>query len=47
MKNPNGRHFIEVKDKRFLIHQTENVTIRLRDEPISLRTKYRVQNEKD
>ena len=45
MKYLNGNYYVEVKDKRFLIHPTENIILRLRDEPKSLRTQYQVQNE--
>ena len=41
----NGEYYVEVKDKRYLIHPTENIILRLRDEPKSLRTQYQVQNE--
>ena len=45
MKYLNGNYYVEVKDKRFLIHPTENIILRLSDEPKSLRTQYQVQNE--
>ena len=45
MKYLNSNSYVEVKDKRFLIHPTENTILRLRDEPKSLRTQYQVQNE--
>ena len=41
----NGNYYVEVKDKRFLIHPTENIILRERDHPNSLRTQYRVQKE--
>ena len=36
---------MEVKDHRYRFHPTENIVLRLRDEPQSLRTQYQVQNE--
>ena len=45
MKYLNGNYYVEVKDKRYKIHPTENIILRKRDEPKSLRTKYQVQNE--
>ena len=45
MKYLNGRYYVEVKDHRYKIHPTENIILRLRDEPKSLRTQYQVQNE--
>ena len=45
MKYLNGRFNVEVKDHRYRIHPTENIILRLRDPPSSLRTQYHVQNE--
>ena len=45
MKNLNGEFYVEVKDHRYRIHPTENIILRKRDEPKSLRTQYQVQNE--
>ena len=45
MKYLNGENYVEVKDHRYKIHPTENIILRLRDEPKSLRTQYQVQNE--
>ena len=45
MKYLNGEYFVEVKDHRSKIHPTENITLRKRDTPTSLRTQYQVQNE--
>ena len=45
MKYLNGRYYVEVNDHRYKIHPTENIILRLRDEPKSLRTQYQVQNE--
>ena len=45
MKHLNGRYFVEVKDHRYKIHPTENIFLRLRDEPKSPRTQYQIQNE--
>ena len=44
MKYPDGRYYVEVKDHRYEIHPTENIILRLRDEPKSLRSQYQVQN---
>ena len=45
MKKLNGENYIEVKDHSYKIHPTENIILRKRDEPKSLRTQYQVQNE--
>ena len=45
MKYLNGEYYVEVKDHRYKIHLTENIILRKRDEPKSLRTQYQVQNE--
>ena len=45
MKYLIGRYYVEVKDHRYKIHPTENIFLRLRDEPNSLRTQYQVRNE--
>ena len=45
MKYLNGEYFVEVKDHRYKIHPTENIILRKRDPPTSLRTQYQVQNE--
>ena len=45
MKHVNGNYYVEVKDKRYKIHPTENNILRKRDPPTSLRTQYQVQNE--
>ena len=45
MKYLNGEYYVEVKDHRYKIHPTENIILRLRDQPKSLRTQYEVQNE--
>ena len=45
MKYLNGNYYVEVKDKRYKIHPFENIILRKRDEPKSLRTQYQVQNE--
>ena len=36
---------MEVKDHRYKIHPTENIILRKRDLPTSLRTQYQVQKE--
>ena len=41
----NGNYYVEVKDKRYLINPTENIILRKRDPPKSLRTQYQVQKE--
>ena len=45
MKYLNGEFYVEVKDHRYKIHPTENIILRKRDPPSSLRTQYQVQNE--
>ena len=45
MKYLNGEYYVEVKGHRYKIHPTENIILRLRDEPKSLRTQYQVQKE--
>ena len=45
MKYLNGEYYVEVKDHRYKIHPTENIILRKRVEPKSLRTQYQVQNE--
>ena len=45
MKYLDGNYYVEVKNYRYKIHPTENIILRLRDEPKSLRTQYQVQNE--
>ena len=45
MKYLNGEYYVEVKDHRYKIHPTENIILRKRGEPKSLRTQYQVQNE--
>ena len=45
MKVPNGQYYVEVKDKRYIIHPTEFIILRKTDPPKSLRTQYQVQNE--
>ena len=45
MKFFNGQYYVEVKDKRYRIHSTENKILLKRDPPLSLRTQYQVQNE--
>ena len=45
MKYLNGEYYVEVKDHRYRIHPTENIILRKRDLPTSLRTQYQVQNE--
>ena len=45
MKYLNGEYYVEVKDHRYKIHPTENIILRKRDPPKSLRTQYQVQND--
>ena len=45
MKYLNRNYYVEVKDHRYKIHPTENIILRKRDPPSSLRTQYQVQNE--
>ena len=44
MKYLDGNYYVEVKYPRYRTHPTENVMLRLRDPPKSLRTQYQVQN---
>ena len=41
----NGEYYVEVKDRRYKIHPTEDNILRKRNPPTSLRTHYQVQNE--
>ena len=45
MKYLDGNNYVEVKDHRYRIHATENIILRKRDPPTSLRTPFQVQNE--
>ena len=45
MKFPIGNYYVEVKVHRYRINPTENILLRLRDTPESLRTQYQLQNE--
>ena len=45
MKYLNGEYYVEVTDHRYKIHPTENIILRKRDPPTSLRTQCQVQNE--
>ena len=44
MKFFNGGYYVDVKDKRCRFYPTENILVRLWEEPKSLRTQYQVQN---
>ena len=44
MKFLNGQYYVEKKDHRYIYHPTENIILRLRDIPQSLRTQYQVLN---
>ena len=45
MKYLDGNYYIEVKDHRYRSHPTENIILRKRHPPTSLRTQYQVKNE--
>ena len=45
MKYLNSEYYVEVKDHRYKIHPSENIILRKRNPPNSLRTQYQVQNE--
>ena len=45
MKYLNGECYVEVNDHRYEIHPPENIILRKRDPPQSLRTQFQVQNE--
>ena len=45
MKHLDGEDYVEVGDHRYKIHPTENIILRKRDPPTSLRTQYQIQNE--
>ena len=45
MKYLDGQYYVEVKDHRYKIHPTENIILRKRDPPTSLRTQYQVQKQ--
>ena len=45
MKYLNVEYYVKVKDHWHKIHPTENIILRKRDPPTSLRTQYQVQNE--
>ena len=45
MKYLNGENYVEVKDHRYKNHPTENIILRKRDPPTSLRTQYQIKNE--
>ena len=44
MKYLKGDYYVEVKDHRYRIHP-ENIILRKRGPPLSLRTQYQVQND--
>ena len=44
MKKLNGEYYVEAKDHRYKIHQTEKIILQKRDPPTNLRTQYQVQN---
>ena len=45
MKFLNRQYYVQVRDHRYKIGPTENIILRKRDPPPSLRTQYQVQNE--
>ena len=45
MKYLDGNYYVELKDHRYKIHPTENIILRKRNPPSSLRTQYQIQNE--
>ena len=45
MKYLNGEYCVDVRDHRYKNQPTENIILRKRDPPTSLRTQYQVQNE--
>ena len=45
MKHLDSNYYVEVKDHRYKIHPTENLILRKRNPPQSLRTQDQVQNE--
>ena len=45
MKYLNGEYYVEAKDHRYKNHPTENIILRKRDPPKTLRTQYQVQND--
>ena len=45
MEYLNGEYYTEVKDHRYKIHPGENIILRKRDPPKSLRTQYQVKNQ--
>ena len=45
MKYLNCEYYVKVKDRRYRTHPTENIILRKRDPPLSLRTQYQVQND--
>ena len=40
-----GSYYVEVKDHRYIVHQTEKIILRENNLPTSSRTQYQVQNE--
>ena len=45
MKYLDVNYYVEVKDHRYRISPTENIILRKKNTPKSLRTQYQVQNE--
>ena len=44
MKKLDSNYYVEVRDKRYRTHRTENILLGLREETITLRFQYQVQN---
>ena len=45
MKHLNGEYYVEVKDKRYIIHPTENRILRKRVPPLSPRNQYQFRKD--
>ena len=45
MKYLNGKYYLKVNDKQYIIHPTEKSILGERKSPQSLRTQYQVMNE--
>ena len=45
LKYMNGKFYVEMKDKRYSIHPTEDILVRERKPPKSLGTQYQVQKQ--
>ena len=45
MKNPSGRYYFEVNDKRYITHPNEDIILREQKRPKNLRTQNQLQND--